>query len=138
VHTQRQAGRAVGRFLEDYDVMLSPTLALPPVPIGSLRPSGFDALMQRFIARFSAAWLIKLAANMDAEIAKVFEFIPFTPLANITGQPAMSLPLHWNGDGLPIGVQFAARFGDEAALFRLAAQLEEARPWADRRPPAGS
>jgi amidase len=138
VHTQRQAGRAVGRFLEDYDLMLSPTLALPPVPIGSLQPSGFDAVMQRFIARFSAAWLIKLAANMDAEIAKVFEFIPFTPLANITGQPAMSVPLDWNGDGLPIGVQFAARFGDEAALFRLAAQLEEARPWADRRPPAGS
>ena len=64
----------------------------------------------------------------------IFDYIAFTPLYNSTGQPAISLPLHWADDGLPIGVQVAGRFGDESTLFRLAAQLEEARPWAGKRP----
>jgi amidase len=63
------------------------------------------------------------------------KFVPFTPIGNITGQPAMSIPLHWNAEGLPIGVHFVGRFGDEATLFRLAAQLEEACPWNKRFPP---
>ena len=60
----------------------------------------------------------------------------FTPIFNVTGQPAASLPLHWNQEGLPIGVQFAARYGDEATLFRLASQLETAAPWRDKSPAA--
>jgi Asp-tRNA(Asn)/Glu-tRNA(Gln) amidotransferase A subunit family amidase len=64
-------------------------------------------------------------------------FMPFTPVCNITGQPAMSVPLHWNDDLLPIGTQFVGSFGDEATLFRLAAQLEAARPWAQRFPHLG-
>ncbi len=63
-------------------------------------------------------------------------FMPFTPIFNVTGQPAASLPLHWNQEGLPIGVQFAARYGDEATLFRLASQLETAAPWRDKSPAA--
>jgi Asp-tRNA(Asn)/Glu-tRNA(Gln) amidotransferase A subunit family amidase len=66
---------------------------------------------------------------------RAVQFVPFTPLFNATGQPAMSVPLYWNADGLPIGTHFVGRFGDEATLFRLASQLESARPWQDRRPP---
>ena len=62
-------------------------------------------------------------------------FVAFTRTQNITGEPAMSVPLYWNKDNIPIGVQFSGRFGDEATLFRLAAQLEQARPWADKKPP---
>ena len=68
---------------------------------------------------------------------RVFSFIPYTPLANVSGQPAMSVPLLWNAAGLPIGVQLIARLGDEATLFRVAAQLEAARPWFARKPPVG-
>jgi amidase len=63
-----------------------------------------------------------------------FNFIPFTPIANITGEPSMSLPLHWSDGGLPVGMMFTAKLAQEAVLFRLAAQLEQARPWADKKP----
>jgi amidase len=72
---------------------------------------------------------------INALAAKAFDFSAFTPLFNVTGQPAMSVPLAWNDDGLPIGMQFVGRFGDEATLFRLAGQLERAQPWFSRIPP---
>ena len=68
-------------------------------------------------------------------IKNALSFVAFTRTQNITGQPAMSVPLYWNEDNIPIGVQFAGRFGEEGKLFRLAAQLEQARPWVDRNPP---
>jgi amidase len=105
--------RAVARFFVDHDILLTPTLAEPPLPIGS-----FDAPLED-----------PLQAQRRAAA-----FCPFTPICNVTGQPAMSMPLLWNSDGLPIGTHFIGRFGDEATLFRLAAQLEVARPWANRRP----
>ena len=106
--------REVARRSEGYDVWLTPTLAEPPVPLGT-----FDSPPE----------------NPLYGIIRAASFVPFTPICNITGQPAMSVPLHWNSEGLPVGVQFIARAGEEALLFRLAAQLEEARPWAHRRPP---
>ena len=104
---QQLARRIAGFFLE-HDVWLTPTLAEPPFELGTLDYP---------------------AEEIDAAIYRAFAFTPFTSLFNVTGQPAMSVPLHWSPAGLPIGVQFAARYGDEATLFRLAAQLEEARPW---------
>ena len=109
--------RQVAQFMLRYDVALTPTLGRPPVPLGWFASPPLDALeVQQHMA----------------------EFVPFPPLANVTGQPAMSVPLYWNEENLPIGTHFIGRYGDEATLFRLAAQLETARPWAERRPPVSA
>jgi amidase len=113
-NTLQAFAREVGRFMQRHDVVLTPTLAEPPLPLGS-----FDSP----------------PLNPFEVQQRLATFVPFCPLANVTGQPAMSVPLYWNGEGLPIGTQFIGRYGDEATLFRLAAQLEAARPWRDKRPP---
>ncbi|MFN8474725.1 MAG: amidase family protein [Anaerolineae bacterium] len=113
----QQMARYVGAFFETYDAWLTPTLTEPAPPLGSFNSPPDNPLFGMFRAA---------------------AYIPFTPLANVTGQPAISLPLMWNEQNLPIGVQFYGRFGDEATLIRLAAQLEEARPWANRRPPVSA
>lgn len=114
IRTLHAAGRQVAAFLEPYDVLLTPTMAVPPPRLGS--PLALDH------------------GDADAHLQSLLAMIGYTQLFNVAGNPAMSVPLHWNAQGLPIGVQFGARFGDEATLFRLAAQLEQARPWADHRP----
>jgi amidase len=102
--------REVVAFFDGFDLLLSPTLALPPVPLG---------------------W-----QDAEPDPLRRFErnalFTPFSPVANLTGQPSASLPLHWSDDGLPIGVMLTARPEDEATLLRVSAQLEAARPWRDR------
>ena len=108
-----QVGFAMAKFQEGWDVILNPTLAKPPLPLGVLSLS---------------------PENMQAFTKEITEFSPYTALYNVTGQPSMSVPLHWTPDGLPVGVMFSSRFGDEATLFRLAAQLENAKPWAKRKP----
>ena len=108
--------RNVVAFWDDVDVVVTPTLAMLPVPIGwTWEDTDGDPL---------------------AAFARQTLFTPFTPLLNVTGQPATSVPLHTSADGLPVGVQFIGRPFDEATLFRLAAQLEEARPWYQRFPTA--
>lgn len=72
---------------------------------------------------------------LEKAAEKIFDFIPYTPMFNVTGQPAMSLPLYWNSENLPVGVQIVGRYADEATLFNLAAQLDQALPWKDRHPP---
>jgi amidase len=113
----QRVAREVARFFLKYDVWLTPTLSEPPVPLGTFDSPPEDPL--KGLRRAEA-------------------FVPFTPICNATGQPAMSVPLYWNAEGLPVGVHFIGRFGDEATLFRLAAQLESARPWAGRRPPVSA
>ena len=134
VQTLQRTARDAVRFFNEYDVLLTPTLSSPPAPIGSLKPDGVQALAVRFLGELNSPGLIEAFANMRALSREVFKAIPFTPPFNATGQPAMSVPLYWNDEGLPIGVQFVGRFSDEATLFRLAGQLERARPWFHRRP----
>jgi amidase/6-aminohexanoate-cyclic-dimer hydrolase len=113
IGVMHRTGRDVARFFQAYDVLLSPTMCRPPHRLGVLDMSSTDD-----------------AGYLDAVLASV----GFTSLFNSAGNPAMSVPLATSRSGLPIGIQFAGRFGDEATLFRLAGQLESAAPWADRRP----
>jgi amidase len=108
------ASRKIASFYADFDLWLTPVLTEPPPALGS-----FDASPD----------------NPLFPLMRAATYVPFTPLANVTGQPAISVPLHWTSGGLPVGSQFMGRYADEATLLRLAAQLEEARPWAARRPP---
>ena len=132
--TLQLAARTIAPFFEQYDVLLTPTLATPPIRIGALQPVGPERAILQMINHLNASWLFR-ALNLLAPLAaKTFDYIPFTPLFNATGQPAMSVPLYWNGAGLPVGVQFVAKFGGDAVLFQLAGQLEQAQPWFDRAP----
>ena len=133
--TLQEASRGVARFFTGFDALLTPTLAEPPVRNGALKPAGVDRALIEVVRRLNAAWLLEAAGAVKKLAAQTFEFMPYTPLFNVTGQPAMSIPLHWNDAGLPIGVQVVGRFGDESTLFRLAGQLERAKPWGDTVPP---
>ena len=108
----QQATRRAVRATAAYDVVLTPTLAQPPAPLG---------------------WFVA-AGDPRAEFDRMIAWTPFTAVYNTTGQPAVSLPLHASPEGLPIGVMLVGRPADEATLVRLSAQLEQARPWRDRHP----
>jgi amidase len=109
-----QISRGLASFLGTCDVFLCPTLCSPPLRIGELNTMSEDL----------------------SHIAPILRrYMPATSMFNMSGQPAMSVPLAWNAAGLPLGMMFAARFGDEATLFRLAAQLEQERPWKHKLPP---
>jgi amidase len=103
--------RGVARFHQRYDLWLTPTLGEPPWQLGRFNPDRQD---------------------IEAAMEEFGAYVPFTPLQNITGQPAINLPLFWNTQDLPIGVQFVGAFGDETTLLQLATQLELAQPWAVR------
>lgn len=109
----QQVAHTLAQFYTQYDLFLTPTLSRPPVKVGEISYKG----------------------DVNEMSKQLNDWVPYTPLANTTGVPAMSVPLHWTDDGLPVGVHFMAPYGDEATLFRLAGQLEQARPWANRRPP---
>ena len=117
VNEVHRFGREVAGFFEGYDLLLTPTLAEPPAKIGRFAPDNEDFVDYRLGPK------------------GLLPYSPFTAVFNATGQPAMSVPLFWNADGLPIGIHIAARFGDDETLMALAAELEAANPWFDRRPP---
>ncbi len=130
--TMQRTSRQVAAFFERYDVFVSSTMAQPPARVGELAISKAERLQMAALRRMPIKRLLDLALDKMGE--GKLAYTPNTQLFNQTGQPAMSVPLSWSGQGLPIGVQFAARFGDEATLFRLGSQLEQAQPWADRIP----
>jgi Asp-tRNA(Asn)/Glu-tRNA(Gln) amidotransferase A subunit family amidase len=113
IQTIHAVGRQISTVFEKYDVVMLSTLAQLPVPLGYMDTN---------------------AQDLSAYGEKLYSFMPNTQQFNVTGSPAMSVPLAWSDDGLPIGIMFASRNGDEATLFRLAGQLEKARPWAHKRP----
>jgi len=108
------AARHIARWHQTYDCWLTTTLGAPPIAIGTIDIHERDPMKG---------------------MQQLADYVPVTPIQNATGQPSISLPLYWNAAGLPIGLMFTGRFGDEATLLRLAAQLEQAQPWKDRRPP---
>ena len=114
VGVMQMASRQIAAFFENYDAWLSPTLGAPPVKLGTIDVTETD---------------------LNRAIETLLSYVPFTPAFNMTGQPAVSLPLHVNAEGLPIGVHIVGRFGDEGLLYRLSGQLERECPWIDRKPP---
>ena len=131
--TIQKAARDVADFFGRYDVFVTSTMARPPARIGELALQPNEKLQMRLLRA------LPFKALLDVALSKMGQgklaWTPNTQLFNQTGQPAMSVPLYWNAAGLPIGVQVVGGFGDEATLFQLARQLEEARPWAGRLPP---
>jgi len=138
LHTILMIGRTMGRFFERYDILLTPTLAAPPPLIGDLQLKAGETFIMKILSRLGSGKLLRLLINgmggLSAFAGQIFDFMPYTPLFNASGQPAMSVPLHWSDAGLPIGMQFVGRYGDESTLFRLAGQLEAAHPWIQRTP----
>jgi amidase len=130
--------RGLARFLNRYDMLLTPTLAHPPIRHGQGDPTAVEQTALDFLDRAGLLGLLARVGLLDGAVDKIardsLQYVPFTQLANLTGTPAMNVPLHWTADGLPLGVQFVARFGEEDRLLQLARQLEEARPWFDRLP----
>jgi Asp-tRNA(Asn)/Glu-tRNA(Gln) amidotransferase A subunit family amidase len=127
--------RQLSTFHETYDLLLTPTTATPPPRIGAFEMPSAVQRGQRTLLSLRAAGLLRHTRIVDQMVAQNLGWVPYTQLANLTGRPAMSVPLHWTADGLPIGVQLVGRLGAESQLLHLAGQLEEARPWALRRPP---
>jgi amidase len=136
VELARRASRALGYRLADFftshDVWLTATCARPPARVGELYP---DASKERLMTllRYVGTRAV-LLSSLDKLAAEALAATPNTQIANLAGTPAISLPLHVSSDGLPVGTQWMAPFGREDLLFRLAGQLERARPWSDRRP----
>jgi amidase len=132
--------RALGRFHQTYDLYLTPTTAQPPNRIGELATPPLQQLAAKVVLALGAGRLLLKSGMVEQLVTTSLQRVPFTQLSNLTGTPSMSVPLHWapaeaGGAELPYGVQFMARFGEEATLLQLAAQLEQAQPWDGRRPP---
>lgn len=126
--------RKMGEFHQQYDVFLTPTIATPPMKIDEFLPGKIEQASMAIVNRLGFGGIAKASGLIDANARKNLEKLPFTQLFNLTGQPAMSVPLYWTKQGLPLGSQFVAANGNESLLLQLAAQLELVHPWFDKRP----
>ncbi len=129
-----QLSRKMAALHQQYDVLLTPVLSKPPIKIGDLQNTTQENISLKILQKTGGYSFLKGSKIINELVERTFSYIPFTPIANMTGQPSMSVPLHWSDTGLPVGVMFTGRMGEEDLLFRLAAQLETAQPWGDRRP----
>ncbi len=131
--------RSLGAFHAQYDLLLTPTLAHPPIRHGQDDPPAWQRGVLSLLLGSGLLSVLARLGLMDGLVDQIardnLARVPFTQLANLTGTPAMSVPLHWTAEGLPMGVQFIGRFGAEALLLQLATQLERAQPWFGRLPP---
>ena len=125
---------AMAEFHQHYDLYLTPTMAVLPPRIGENTPSGAELFTMKIINSLGAGRLLKAMGIVEKLATESMSKMPFTQIANMTGQPAMSVPLHWSEKNLPVGVQFIAPTGREDLLFQLAAQLERTAPWFNNRP----
>jgi Asp-tRNA(Asn)/Glu-tRNA(Gln) amidotransferase A subunit family amidase len=132
VQRRHEHTRRLSTYFENYDLLLTPTLATPPPRIAEFELPAALARGADLLLRTRTAKLLRYTKIVDDMVDKNLGWVPYTQLANLTGRPAISLPLHWTADGLPLGVQFVAPLAGETLLIRLAAQLEAALPWADR------
>ncbi len=126
---------AMGEYLQGFDMLLTPTLVNPPVALGVLPPTPAEERLLAVVNRLPVARLIYGSGLLEQMMLPVLGQMAFTAMANISGLPAMSVPLHWTEEGLPLGMQFTGRMCDEYTMYQLAGQLERARPWFERRPP---
>ena len=127
--------RQLGEFHQKYDLWMSPTLALPPARIGEIATPAWQHFALKILVALRLERLALAFGIVEQMARENLKWVPFTQLGNLTGTPAMSVPLHWTAAGLPLGVQFVAPHSGEGLLFRLAGQLEKAKPWFDRHPP---
>jgi len=130
-----EAQRSVAGFFQKYDILLTPTLGRPPVRHGELLAKGWEDKAQEMFARVGRPEMLKVPGLLDRAVDRAYGFSPFTPVFNVTGQPSANVPLHFNAEGLPIGTMLTGRFGEDARLLRLCAQIEEARSFRAKRAP---
>jgi amidase len=131
---RREHIAGLARLHESHDLLLTPSLGEPPIRIGALDLPGPLRRVSEGLLRTRTTGLLRLTGVVDQIVERNLGWVPYTQLANVTGRPAISVPLYWAPGGLPLGVQFVGRLQTEGLLLRLARQLEQAAPWADRRP----
>jgi amidase len=133
--TWNEVGRKMGLLHDSYDIFLTPTLGRKPIKIGELQNPPIEEAALKIFNTLGLSSLLRHTGIVDKIADKIYSYIPYTPLQNITGQPSMSVPLYWSpSDQLPVGMMFSSAINNEAVLWRLAAQLEQAKPWFDRVP----
>lgn len=135
IENRQRYVRSMAAFFETHDLLLTPTTATAPPRIGAFDLPPLVQRAQAALIKGRSAGILRFTPVVDQMITQNLGWVPYTQLANLTGLPAMSVPLHWTPAGLPIGSQFVGRLGSEAMLLRLASQLEAAQPWWHRRPP---